>query len=111
VRRALAQNAAQPVPIPGGSPGISALGGALFHVYGPAAEGIDPPDAIDAEPITITDFNGVIGLAYLNGTVRRTDLRTGETLELPFVDSDMRFMRGTFRGTDGQVHRGAFAFI
>src|SRR5215831_12691519 len=40
---------AAPVPIPGGTP---ALGGG-FHVWAPAAV-----DSIDAEPATITDFNG-----------------------------------------------------
>jgi hypothetical protein len=27
------------------------------------------------------------------------------------VNNDMRFMKGNFRGTDGQLHRGTFAFI
>jgi hypothetical protein len=105
---ALGHGAVTPVPIPGGSPAIAELAGGLFHVYGPGAEGVDPPDA---EPITITDFDGLIGLAYLNGTVRRTNTVTGEVRELPFVDSDMRFMKGVYQGTDGQVHDEAFAFI
>ena len=32
-------------------------------------------------------------------------------VRLPFVNSDMRFMQGVFRGTDGKVHQGAFAFV
>ena len=91
-----------PVPIPGGSP---ALGGA-YHVFGPAA--FDP---IDAEPITITNLNAFVGLAYVSGMVTRTNTKTGEVVRLPFVDSDMRFMQGVFRGTDGKVHQGAFAFV
>lgn len=91
-----------PVPIPIGSP---ALGGA-YHVFGPAA--FDP---IDAEPVTITNMNGSVGLAYVSGMVTQTNTKTGEALRLPFVDSDMRFMQGVFRGTDGQVHQGAFAFV
>ena len=91
-----------PVPIPGGSP---ALGGA-YHVFGPAA--FDP---IDAEPITITNLNAFVGLAYISGMVTRTNTKTGEVVRLPFVDSDMRFMQGVFRGTDGKVHQGAFAFV
>jgi len=91
-----------PVPIPGGSP---ALGGA-YHVFGPAA--FDP---IDAEPITITNLNAFVGLAYISGMVTRTNAKTGEVVRLPFVDSDMRFMQGVFRGTDGKVHQGAFAFV
>src|SRR6266542_2830622 len=87
----------QPIPIPGGSPAIQDMaGGQLFHVFGPGPEGagLDP---IDAEPSTITDFRGTIGLAYLNGTVIRTNTATGEVRTLPMVGSDMRFMKGIFR--------------
>jgi len=91
-----------PVPIPGGTP---VLGGA-YHVFAPAV--FDP---IDAEPITITNLNAFVGLAYVSGMVTRTNIRTGEVVRLPFVDSDMRFMQGVFRGTDGKVHQGAFAFV
>ncbi|HEY6903824.1 MAG TPA: hypothetical protein VI216_05920 [Candidatus Acidoferrales bacterium] len=91
-----------PIPIPGGSP---ALGGA-FHVFGPAA--FDP---IDAEPVTITNLNADVGLAYISGMVTRTNTKTGDVVSLPFVDSDMRFMQGVFRGADGRVHQGAFAFV
>lgn len=91
-----------PVPIPGGTP---ALGGA-YHVFGPAA--FDP---IDAEPVTITNLNAAVGLAYVSGMVTQTNIKTGEVVRLPFVDSDMRFMQGVFRGTDGKVHPGAFAFV
>jgi len=91
-----------PVPIPGGTP---VLGGG-FHVFGPGE--IDPPDA---EPITITDFNGFIGLAYLSGMVTQTNTSTGEVQKLPFLSSDMRFMKGVFRGTDGQISQGAFALV
>ena len=91
-----------PVPIPGGSPG---LGGA-YHVFGPAA--FDP---IDAEPVTITNLHASVGLAYVSGMVMRTNIKTGDVVRLPFVNSDMRFMQGVFRGTDGKVHPGAFAFV
>lgn len=91
-----------PVPIPGGTP---ALGGA-YHVFGPAA--FDP---IDAEPATITNMNAAVGLAYVSGMVTQTNTKTGDVVRLPFVDSDMRFMQGVFRGTDGKVHQGAFAFV
>jgi hypothetical protein len=91
-----------PIPIPGGSP---VLGGS-YHVFGPAA--FDP---VDAEPITITNFNGFVGLAYISGMVTQTNTKTGVTMRVPFVDSDMRFMQGNVRGTDGRVHQGAFAFV
>ncbi len=99
---AFAKGSSAPVPIPGGTP---ALGGA-FHVFAPAL-----PDPIDAEPATITDFNGFDGLAYISGTVTQTNTATDEVRTLPFVDSDMRFMKGVFRGTDGRIHRAAFALV
>jgi hypothetical protein len=91
-----------PVPIPGGTP---ALGGS-YHLFGPAAS-----DPIDAEPSTITNFNGFVGLAYISGMVTQTNVKTGEKLRLPFLDSDMRFMKGEFQGTDRRMHHGTFAFI
>jgi hypothetical protein len=101
-RLARAQDTHAPVPIPGGTP---VLGGA-FHVFGPGT--IDP---IDAEPSSITDFNGFVGIAFISGTVTRTNTKTGEVRTLPFVNSDMRFMQGLFRGTDGQMHQGTLGFV
>ena len=97
-----APSPSDPVPIPGGSP---ALGGA-FHVFAPAF--IDP---IDAEPITITDFNGFVGLGYVSGMVTRRKRSTNEVKQFPFLDSDMRFMQGVYRGVDGRVRRGTFGLI
>jgi hypothetical protein len=91
-----------PVPIPGGTP---VLGGG-FHLFGPGA--IDPADA---EPSSITNLNGVVGLAYISGTVTRTNTRTGEVRVLPSISSDMRFMKGIYRGQDGHIHDGAFGFV
>lgn len=91
-----------PVPIPGATP---ALGG-HYHLFGPSL--IDPQDA---EPATITNFQGVVGLALINGMVTQTNTRTGEQQQLPFLDTDMRFMKGTFVGTDGKTQQGTFAFL
>ena len=70
-----------------------------------------PPDDIS----TITDFNGFVGIAIINGTVTQITMGTGENagkiLTLPFLQADMRFMKGFFRDTAGQVVEGAFAFI
>jgi hypothetical protein len=96
-----------PVPIPGGSPGIGV--GSHYHVFGPSpTPGGDP---IDAEPATISNLDAFVGLAYISGNVTQTNRKTGEQQLLPFVDSDMRFMKGIFRGTDGHIHKGAFAFV
>jgi hypothetical protein len=93
-----------PVPIPGGTP---VLGG-FYHVFGPASGLLDP---IDAEPSTITNLDGFVGLAYVSGMVTRTNTKTGEKLRLPFRESDMRFMKGNFRGTDGNIHKATFALV
>jgi hypothetical protein len=102
ILRAEAKGTSQPVPITGGSP---VLGGE-FHVFGPAA--IDP---VDAEPITITDFNGSVGLGYISGDVTRTNRHNGEVRILSMEFSDMRFMSGVYKGVDGRAHQGAFAFV
>jgi hypothetical protein len=77
-------------------------------VFAPGLPGVDP---VDAQPSTITDFKGFVGLAYISGMVTRTNTATGEERTLPFVNSDMRFMKGIFRGTDGRIHQGAFALV
>jgi hypothetical protein len=91
---------ANPVPIPIGSFG--------FHVNAPGLPGLDP---VDADPSTITDFQGFTGLAYISGMVSRTDRRTHAKVELPFLSSDMRFMDGEYRGFDGRIRRGTFGLI
>ena len=94
----------EPLPIPGGSPLLSP-----FHIYGPTPDGSFDP--IDAEPSTITNFDGVVGLAYINGMVTRMHIPSGATAKFPFLSSDMRFMRGVYRGVDGKPRQGTFALI
>jgi hypothetical protein len=90
-----------PVPIPGGF----TVNDALFHVFGP-----NPSDP-DLEPSTITNMNGFVGLASLDGMVTQTDTTTGTSQRFPFVNTDMRFMQGNFRGADGRIHQGTFALV
>lgn len=99
---AAAQGDGSPVHIPGGTPFL----GGKFHLFGPAA--FDPADA---EPSSITDFNGTLGMAYITGTVTQTNTVTGQVRTLPFINSDMRFMKGVYRGTDGEFHKGTFGFV
>jgi hypothetical protein len=40
-----------------------------------------------------------------------TNRRTGETRELPFLNNDMRFMQGIYKGEDGKLRVGTFAFV
>jgi hypothetical protein len=105
LKPALASNwSFAPVPIPGGSPSL----GGFYHVFGPASMLGDP---IDAEPSTITNLDGLVGLAYISGVVTRTNAKTGERLRLPYRESDMRFMQGKFEGTDGRIHESTFALV
>ncbi len=77
-------------PIPGVFPGTP------LHVQLPGP---------GVELSTITDFDGVLGVADLDGVGRGTD-GPGLTFNV-----DMRFMQGRFVATDGQVHQGTFGFI
>ena len=105
-RRVQAANGySDPRPIPAGSPAF----GGHFRVFGPTPDGSFDP--IDADPTTITDFNGFVGLAYISGWCTRTNTTSRYTQRMPFVDSDMRFMSGSYRGIDGRVRQGAFALI
>ena len=103
--QARASGQAAPLPIPVGSPSLFG-----FHVWAPGPPSLGG-DSIDAEPITITDFKGSVGLAYINGMVTRRRRSTGEREQLPFLSADMRFMKGVYRGSDGRVRRGTFALI
>src|SRR6266566_3893270 len=83
-----------PSPVP-----ANPLFGGL-HVYG-----VDP----SMEPSAITNFHGHVGAAVVDGTgTWKVDGKAPETL---LFDTDMRFMRGTFRATDGRDHKGTFAFV
>ena len=103
--RESAPEQAAPLPIPVGSPQLFG-----FHVWAPGPPSLGG-DSIDAEPITITDFKGSVGLAYISGMVTRRRRSTGERVQLPFLSADMRFMRGLYRGADGRVRRGTFGLI
>jgi len=84
---------AEPVPIPGGahlfSPGPRSLGLMGLHV----------------EPSSISDFQGVVALAYLSGSA--TD---GESHRYDLA-VDLRIMSGDYVAADGSAQTGTFAFI
>lgn len=65
--------------------------------------------AAGTDPSSITDFKGLVGVADVrgHGTARHRDGRTEKLL----FDTDMRFMKGTYVGRDGKVHRGTFGFV
>src|SRR5262249_52946522 len=93
---------AGPLPIPGGLPGFNPA--AFFgppNLPGPA----DAPPPFGNEPISITNFNGFVGVAHVEGAGH-----DGQNHTLLW-DVDLRFISGQYRGTDGLVHHGTFAVI
>ena len=61
------------------------------------------------DPSSITDFNGFVGVAQVQGTGTGTN-PDGSTETLLF-DTDLRFMSGAYVAVDGAVHKGAFGFV
>ena len=98
---ARAADYANPRPIPGGFSDF----GHFYHQRYP-----DRDTAHTEDPSTITDFDGHIGLAYVEGMGTHTDKMTGVVSHLPYR-VDLRFMKGVYVGKDGKIHRGAFAAI
>ena len=64
----------------------------------------------DTDPSTITDFNGHLGFAVIDGVGERTDLRTNARRTMPF-EVDLRFMKGEFITIGGRHCHGAFALV
>ena len=95
---AWAKSASLAVPKPTTS--VVSLGGQDFHLsfFG---HGVDPS--------SITDFNGFVGVADVQGTGTGTN---ADGFQEPLLfDTDMRFMDGQFVGVDGKVHQGVFGFV
>jgi hypothetical protein len=61
------------------------------------------------DPSSITDFNGFVGVADVQGTGTATN--PDGSKETLLYDTDMRFMSGTYVGKDGHVHKGTFGFV
>lgn len=80
---------------------VTAAPGSFLHVFGGPGQ----------DNSTISNFNGSIGSALINGNVTRSNVKTGEQESFPFINANMRFMTGTFKGTDEQEHPGTFAFV
>ena len=94
-----------PIPITGAIPNFHRDGGPDIHFQLPGPADNTTTGRVGGEPSTITDFNGFVGVAHVQGT--GTD-SSGNTL---FWDTDLRFMHGIYQGVDGQLHSGTFAFV
>jgi hypothetical protein len=95
---------AAPLPIPGGVLIPNPFGGPDVHANLPGRADSTVP-GIGGEPSTITDFNGSVGVVLVDGT--GTD-GSGHPL---LWEADLRFIRGVYRGVDGDFHFGTFAFV
>jgi hypothetical protein len=83
--------------------GTSALSGPDVYLNFPGPATKPPPFGND--PSAITDFRGSYGGAAVFGD--GTDGQ-GNTL---YWAADVRFMKGTYRGLDGELHKGAFVEV
>ena len=83
-----------PKPIPGGF----TVDGITFHVT-----------SFGDEPAVITDFQGMTGVADVQGTGTATN-PDGSTETLLF-DTDMRFFKGVYVAQDGRTRRATFGFV
>jgi hypothetical protein len=92
-----------PLPIPGGTPIAFPDGfSTLVHHFPSTANNDSLPIS---EPSEITDFNGFVGL---DQTVGSGVDNSGNTLSYKV---DNGFMSGVYRGEDGRMHHGTFAFL
>lgn len=82
----------------------------LYHVLPPLPAGSDGNPGQYTECSTITDFNGLLGAANINGHGTGTP-RQGNSEGRYDFNVDMRFMTGTYVGADGRSRDGAFGFI
>jgi hypothetical protein len=95
-----------PKPMPGGF--ANPAGGPFIHANLPGPADAAPPSGND--PSLITDFDGFIGQARVQGTGTGTNTDTGETSPLVF-DADLRFMQGLYRSVDGRFLPAGFLFL
>ncbi len=95
-----------PKPIPGGD-----VIPPLIHVFEPGPANKTLPytgavmEGLEVEPITITDFKGVIAQAYHVGTAKGRD---GQPYNL---ETDIRAMQGQYIAADGSQHSATFALL
>jgi hypothetical protein len=67
-------------------------------------------NAATDDPSVITDFNGHVGVTYVQGWGTHTDKTTGKVKRLPW-EVDLRFMKGAYVASDGKQRHRTFALI
>ena len=99
---AFGRAAGSPNPIPGGFllPSFTPVPThPAIHILPPGLVG----EALDVS--AVTDFNGAVAAADIQGTARGND---GTTYNF---DADMRVMQGMYVDTGGRLKKGTFGFI
>ena len=91
-----------PSPIPGGFL-IGSDGSFSLAPIDPTIHVLPP--AVGFEMSTITDFDGVVGAAEIQGTAH--DNKGGDY----WFDCDMRFMKGRYIDVDGRKRENVFGFV
>jgi len=81
---------------------VPVLDGIRILSPGPRALGFP---GLAADPSSIGDFQGVVALAYMRGTVRD---ETGHSFT---IVNDLRIFVGDYVSADGIQRRGAFGFV
>jgi hypothetical protein len=89
-----ARRSGDPRPIPGGIQPLAPANPEVFHIFPPGA----------GEPNTITDFNGFVGVAHIQG------VGAGANAGLSF-DVDNRFITGEYIALDGRHFNATFGFL
>jgi hypothetical protein len=97
---------ADPRFIPGGT--ILPFQTTPFHFFFPTGgpSGVTVASG-HGDPSLITDFDGMVGVADV-GQNGGTSVLDGKRL---LWKADVRFMKGTYIGTEGDTRSGAFAFV
>jgi len=98
---------AAPRPIPNGVQFLGS-GTPVFHVMAPGYPGFG--NAATDDPSSITNFNGHVGVTYVQGWGTHTDKTTGKVKRLPW-EVDLRFMKGDYVALDGKHRHRTFALI
>ena len=108
--RAAAFAEADPAAIPGGT--LLPFQPTPFHFFFPTANPFSTDTIANGggDLSTIYNFMGSVGVAEINGNGTGTDTNTGASSKM-FWAADVRFMSGTYLGTEGDTRTGAFAFI
>lgn len=95
-----------PEQIPYGSPVLESLFGLEIPFFLPFE--VDPFSGANADPSTIYNFNGSLGLLEADGV---SDAEHNSDGVPRTWACDVRFMKGVFVDRDGNKQRGAFAFF